>query len=226
MKKKLLYGFASTLLAAVMCVGFVACGETNAKNVVGEEFPEEQKAELWAAAFAEENFTNFKMVAKGTEKNEDGENVPIEMTFIVTEKGSYTKIPASMTNDKSKTGMYEMYIEKVEDGSYVYVKDEDGAWMKEKTSSVIDYGGLIAWAMLMSFADQAENYEYSAEWKGYIVPDEPATNEAPVLKFKGGKLVAIYSEEDDTNQSIVITYGKQKVSFPKATDVSEEVPEE
>ena len=221
MKKKWLYGIAAGALAAVMCVGFAACGGTNAKDVKGEEFPAEKKEEMWQAAFADENFTNFKMVAKGTEKKEDGKAIKEEMIVIITEKGSYTKIPASMTNDKKA---YEMYIEKAEDYEYVYVKDEDGKWVKvkEEAGKTPDLGKVLVASAIYSFKDQAENYEYSKEWKGYIVPDEPATSEAPVLKFKGGKLVAIYSKETDAGQDIVFTYGKQKISFPKATELTEE----
>lgn len=219
MKKKLLFGIVSALLAVLMCIGFVACGGIDAKSVKGEEFPEDEKATRWAAAFDEENFTSYKMEVAVEMKDESGSG-KVEITLVVAEQGIYVKFYA---NGEGTKVTQEIYIENVEDGVYLYAKADNG-WMKQKadqqTADEMVSGmtnGLMD--MLFSFTEQADNYEYSAEWKGYVVPGEEATSEAPVIKFKDGKVAALYTEVEGMKLHLVFTYGNQKVKFPKAVDL-------
>ena len=232
-KRAVVATMASLALAGVMCVGFAACGGESAKSIKGEEVTAEQ----WDAAFEnEELYQNFKLEIENETVITMGDiKVTIDATgeLLYADQKTYTtqKAKTSVKGDLpagagysdgtveseyyvDETGETTKYIEK-KDGAWAYV--EQGSGMDHYTSAMEELEFLIDQAGSLDF----EDYEYSTEHNGYVEKDAEE-GDLIVIKFKDGKLKAMYVEQSGTEGpasmsmtgSYVITYGGQSVTLP------------
>ena len=230
MKHKFLSGIATAALAAVMCIGFVGCGG-GAASIKGEEVTQEQ----WTAAFSDETFSNYKLTAKATAEEKEGDKsgkTNSEVTVTVADKKEHIVMKSSAEgNAYSEDALKEMNREEefYVDGTGIvpvcYAKNEDGKW--EKTPSGMTASSIVG--VVKACALFYGQFEYSEEKEGYVLK---AAAQLPsgsgdmlknaVLKFKDGKLagfVVEYNDEEDGDyskmvQDYLFTYGGQKVELP------------
>lgn len=241
-KKAIVSTVASIALAGVMCVGFAACGGgASAKSVKGEEIDEA----TWNAAFeSEEIYKNFKLDASsttitemklGTEKIKTTMNSAVTYNYadqkthgVGEVKTSVSgKLPEGAGTPTAGTVKTDYYldesvtpytcIEKV-DGKWTNVTlTQDNSYKYASAMNTIEHG-ILNLLPSDAFAD----YVYSAEHKGYVEKDAQETDPLVVVKFKDGKLKAVYAEGSEelngvkttTTYSFVITYGGQSVTLP------------
>ena len=221
MKHKLLFGFATAAMAAVMCVGFAACGGgVDAAGVKGVEVSKEQ----WEAAakdLADKYLSNELQLTVLVQKESTTEmsgkvgdkelsfsgTQSSEVTYVINGKKASAKgeqevkldgdeeLLEAMHMKKPDSGKteYEAYSEETDDGTYVTAKDKDGKWVKQEGFAV--YSELVD---LLDLGDY-EEYVYNQDLKGYVDKDYDAEKDTryTVYKFnKDGKLVAIYTHSD------------------------------
>lgn len=242
-KKAIVSTVAGIALAGVMCVGFAACGGgASAKSVKGEEID----AATWDAAFEnEEIYKNFKLDASSTmitEMTAGTEKIKATIdgtaTYYYADQKTHAvnnmkttvsgKIPEGTPGTPvAGTVKTEYYLDESVT-PYVCIDKVDGKWanvtLTEENSykyasamNTIEYG-ILNLLPSEAFAD----YVYSAEHKGYVEKDAKETDPLVVVKFKDGKLKAVYAEGSEelngvkttTTYSFVITYGGQSVTLP------------
>lgn len=257
MKKRAIFStFASLALAGVMCVGFAACGGETAESVNGEEVTADQ----WASALENEDlYKNFKLnvnsdivmemkVSAGTETKEIKVSGTQTGEIVYADSKTYSKNTATVTisglSDEEKALMNSMlesmlgdfkegtteeesYVDESAEPTKYIVKDEDGKWVYD------DYGtgGLKVLSGLARMIGDYENYEYSEHFKGYVEKGTAEdAEEYTVVKFKDGKLKAIYEKSggagDSSGMSMtqtmttsyVITYDGQSVTVPTVSE--------
>lgn len=220
MKHKLLFGFATAAMAAVMCVGFAACGGgPNAKSVKGEEITEEQ----WNSFTDVFEKEDAKYTIETSVKTEtDDASGSTTLTLIQNGAKSYYKLEASGKSAGDKVEHTEESYVEYKDGKYtVYTKGEDGKWTSEEENySPYDYTDTLGpltgmMTQLVSYAA----FEYSADQKGYVLKNLPEGATSPVLKFdKDGRLVAIYyaydTEQGSMELNLVIDYDAKDITLP------------
>lgn len=220
MKHKLLFGFATAAMAAVMCVGFAACGGgPNAKSVKGEEITEEQWGKF--TDYFEKEDAKYTIETSVETKSDDGSGTTL-MTFTQDGAKSYYKVEVNgKVGDKKVDDVSEVYVEK-KDGAYVvYEKGEDGKWTSEEEGySPVDYMSTLGpisemASTLLSYSA----FEYSADQKGYVLKNAPEGTTSPVLKFdKDGRLVAIYYsyevEQGSMEFNLVVDYDAKGITLP------------
>ena len=197
--------------------------ESAAKNVVGEEVTQE----TWDAAFDGARFGEIYANFKLEESIISTQDMDGKMN-IITQEATYTYVKGlsyvKRTTQSNFFGNFEeeYYVDETS-GSASYIAKIDGLW-----ESVINEGAYVsATDYLMQIVKMLpsldyEDYEYSAEYKGYAYKDADE-GELYVLKFQNGKLKAIYGEpnyaasgvEYTTIFSYVMTYGGQSVTPPK-----------
>ena len=219
MKHKLLFGFATAAMAAVMCVGFAACGGVDAKGVKGEEVT----AEKWEAALDALDAEDAKYTIEATTKmTADGYSAEGTATLVVNGAKVYYKSESTEEVEGEKeTDVYEAYTE-YKDGKYtVYKKDDDGKWTSEESP----FGG-VSYSYILGVAfsgiPKYDDYKYSADDKGYVLKEVAEGESSPVVKFdKDGKLVAIYFNgkqdigiEVDMELNAVIDYSAKDITLP------------
>lgn len=251
-KKALISAIAGIALAGVLCAGFAACngGPDAAKDLKGQTI----KKEVWDAALQEDAFANFKLEFETSNVNE---KIQAANTLTATRLSKATYVYSAQktyvkgTNSIKYTGVPEDEKENYEDYSLAIeyyldesgeeeygkcVAKEDGKWTsveltKENHNQYASAKGaadLFINSMLPS--KNFEDYEYSEEHKGYVVKDANE-GELFVVKFKNGKLRAIYVESTSENSygqdesqytrkttdvaSYLFTFGGQKVTLPK-----------
>ena len=219
MKHKLLFGFATAAMAAVMCVGFAACGGVDAKSVKGEEVTAEQWEAALKALDAED--AKYTIEATSTSKSDKG-NTESESTLVVNgAKTHYTYKSTMEVDGEKQTDEGDIYVEH-KDGAYVvYEKGEDGKWTSEESP----FGG-VSYSYILGVAfsgiPKYDDYKYSADDKGYVLKEVAEGESSPVVKFdKDGKLVAIYFNgkqdigiEVDMELNAVIDYSAKDITLP------------
>ena len=240
MKKSIMAAFAAIFLGAA-CVGFAACGAggPDAKSVEGIEVTEEQ----WNEAIRYFNRTDAECVIRVSSNEtvkEGDKTVNTAGTGEGRVKGGKAYVKRSVKMSGNGIGDGEGYImsrEKAdeiekdvieyyglfEDGkNYYYTKNNDGDWGK------FSLGGdsyNVAAALLLDgiggFPRYDDEFECSAEDKGYIVKNSPKK----VLKFgKVGddvRLVAVYQYGEEINGE---TFSKLEVncviSYTNVADIT------
>lgn len=219
MKHKLLFGFATAAMAAVMCVGFAACGGVDAKSVKGEEVTAEQ----WEKALKALGAEDAKYTIEATNKmTADGYSAEGTSTLVVNGAKVYMKSESTEEVEGEKeSDVYEAYTE-YKDGKYtVYEKDDDGKWTSEESSyGGVDYTYILGTAF--SGFPEYDDYKYSADDKGYVLKEVAEGESSPVVKFdKDGKLVAIYFNgkrdigfEVEMEFNAVIEYSADEITLP------------
>lgn len=224
MKRKVLLGIAAAALAAVMCVGFSACGE-NAEGVRGEEVTEKQwnsalayfteeeavyKIECSEEQVEERKFEYIDEILSGSatciqtvEAVKNGEKEHVKQTRKIEFSGDYKKIAAALDQEiEAVDEEEEMYAEKKDDAITVYSKDDNEKWTTSKGYSSIAYGKIREVLSNMSISLSYSSYEYSNDLKGYVLKDSQKRDSVYVLKFNGdGKLCAIYFEYETVTKS-------------------------
>lgn len=213
MKHKLLFGFIAAAMAAVMCVGFAACGGVNAKGVKGERVD----AETWTKAF--ENLTKkdavftieVSSVTRESEKGKDGELVvdnssENSTSYTIIKNGSKEYVHSVVERTTSESGEdasgesslkserktdTESYAEYTGSKYVVYRTNESGRWATfDGISGVIPFSAVLG---LINGTYSA--YSYSEDEQGYVLSDPGEYDYPYVVKFdKDGRLVAIYCE--------------------------------
>ena len=225
MKKKLLMSISAAALAAVMCVGFVACGEDGnpAAKIEGEELPAETFAADWEAAFAKENFEDFKMVLKeNSEYVQDGktQKATTSLTMVRAEGVESIKITGKSAGQSRSMEYCNDFANSV---YYKKTPETNNKWLE---TQVCDLTVDEQLGMLLMFEDMAEDFTYSATEKGYVYVEGGTKI---VLKFQEGKIVAMCNEVTISESAgggaeptvvrhdvydVVLTYGGQKVTPP------------
>lgn len=220
MKHKLLFGFATAAMAAVMCVGFAACGGVDAKSVKGEEVTAEQWEAALDALDAED--AKYTIEATSTSKSDKG-NTESESTLVVNgAKTHYTYKSTMEVDGEKQTDEGDIYVEH-KDGAYVvYEKGEDGKWTsEEERSNHYDYTTILG--VVFGGYPAYDEYKYSADDKGYVLKDVAEGESSPVIKFdKDGKLVAVYFNGKldmeflvlETEVNVVIDYDAKDITLP------------
>lgn len=231
MQKKNVCAAAAMVLAGAMCLGFAACGTENAEDMKSEQVT----AEVWAAALSEEAFTNYKLDVnmEYIVKKDGAETAKTVQTYLITvaDGNAYGKITYVYSGNDIREDddgnpvteeTEENYEETTNTGNFRYEKDEAGKWSKEETSHVYLSTIVLNYCALKNEYDK---FEYNEEKQGYTVKSEFQEDlgfSGIVMKFKGGKLVAvIQSDERESSNNVrvstgsfVITYGGQKVTLP------------
>ena len=237
-KRAIVSTLASIALAGVMCVGFAACGGDTAESIKGEEVDQA----TWDAAFEnEELYKNFKLETEGdmvmemtlAEKTikvtaeQSGECIYADAkTYaIVKAKTSVSGDLPDEMKDYYKDGSEEMEYYVDESGEEIkYVAKVDGKWANITENTNRYNSALEALENVLDNvvgSGEYEDYEYSAEHNGYVAK-EAREGELVVIKFKDGKLKAIYTKETEESasakttftMSYVITYEGQSVTVP------------
>ena len=250
-KRACISTIAGIALAGVLCVGFAACGGSNdtAKDMKGETITKD----VWDAAIQEDAFANFKLEldtsnvnAKTQASNTLTSTQTANATYIYAEQKTYVKgtniqkhtgVPEEeKDNYKDTTENIEYYLDESGTGEYgKCIVKEDGKW----TNVELNKDNYNNYTSAKSAADffinyqlpskNFEDYKYSEEHKGYIAKDAKE-GELLVVKFKKGKLRAIYVENTDEDtqgegesqytrkrtetSSYLFTFGGQKVTLP------------
>ena len=183
-----------------MCAGPAACGET-AESIKGEEVTAEQ----WAAALGEESLKNFKV------------------DFDVSNVAEYEKF--------SYEGTQKMNVKFVNGNQYITmegngkVKGEIPDEMKEhfkETEIKLDY---YFDSEKMEFIDEVDGkwaYVTASSTAPYAEGNDILADQSTVIKFKDGKLKAVYAvntgEQDGTKYTMTISaifaFGGQEVTLP------------
>ena len=121
-----------------------------------------------------------------------------------------------VVQEAAAQGVLEEYYEKTESGYDYYVKDNDVEWTKYHRAT-----GMATVSEFVSYGQLYELFEYSAEHGGYLLN---SSGRNIVFKFKNGKLVVIYTEEQRTNSdgdqvvmtgTTTLTYGGQSLTLPE-----------
>ncbi len=224
MKKKVLFGITAAALAAVMCVGFSACGG-NAESVRGEEVTEKQwnsaldyfteedavyKIECREEQVEERKFEYIDEILSGgatcvqtIEAVKNGTKEYVKQTKKLDFSGDYKKIAAALDQEIEETDEEdETYAESKDGVITVYSKDDNEKWTTNKGYSSIAYGKIREVLSNMSISLSYSSYEYSNDLMGYILKDSQKRDSVYVLKFNGdGKLCAIYFEYETVTKS-------------------------
>lgn len=227
--KKIFTTITAALLAAAMGFTLAACGNKDGENggenggggnaggntYTAESLVSEQvNAEQWAAAFAEENFTNVKIESVSTQTVE-GKQITNKMTIVIAGDISYFKSEyEGLTEEMEESGEYpemEQYYSNTEEGYVAYVKAGQ-EWVSSKIESTPIESVLDG--MVLAYAESQEQYSFSETHKGYVVEGEEGTGEAPIIKFKDGKLAAYVVSTEELKATVLITYGNQKLTLP------------
>lgn len=221
MKHKLLFGFATAAMAAVMCVGFAACGGgPNAKSVKGVEVTEEQWDKAFDYLTADDSVFTIEYKEERNSKSK-GELLGVDMSGTYTRTATISAVKngakeyVKMTDAEkykgkivdtmeaagqpTETNEEEERYSEYKDGAYtVYTKGDDGKW-----STSTGVSGVVPLLEIASELDSLSYsaYEYSADQKGYVLKGSTEEDHPVVVKFnKDGQLVAIYcgySEKHD-----------------------------
>lgn len=210
MRHKIFLTATAAALIAAMGVLFAGCGKS-AANIAGEQVSEEE----WKAAFAAENFENFKCVYtyvnQSTVGGEAGDTEET-ITYVIADKkehvtmaGEYSGSHIGVDNDGNEVKDYDMevYYEYGALLTTAYVKNDADDW--EKSTTLSSELGLYrkrvpSWIAL---ASAYSAFEYSAEKQGYVFVltgdgAGSALQQAfsgltdAVIKIEDGKLAAIY----------------------------------
>lgn len=226
-KRAVISTIASIALAGAMCAGLAACGET-AESIKGEEVTAEQ----WAAALGEESLKNFKVdfdvsnVAEYEKFSYEGtQKMSVKFVngnqYITMEVNGKVKgdIPDDM---KEYFKEMEIKLDYYYDGENAkFIDEADGKWTYVTASSTAPYAECYEILEMLIDSDEYEDYEYSADKKGYVLKGAEA-DQSPVIKFKDGKLKAVYAvntgEQDGTKYTMTISaifaFGGQEVTLP------------
>ena len=251
-KRVLISATAGIALAGMLCVGFAACSGDNdaAKDLQGETITKE----VWDAAIQEEAFANFKLefeTSNVSEKIQAANTLTStqssKATYVYAEQKTYVTGTNSVTytgvpeeekdNYKDESQEIEYYLD--ESGEEEYGKcivKEDGKWTNVELNQdnhnhyTSAKGAVDFFINHMLPSKNFEDYEYSEEHEGYVAK-EAQEGELIVVKFKNGKLRAIYTEETDEETygedeeqytrkrketaTYLFTFGGQKVTLPK-----------
>ena len=227
MKKRAVFStVASIALAGAMCVGFAACGGETAESIKGEEV---DKA-TWDAAFSEDSIGNVKAEMEITSVNTYetfsyeaeqkivasfvGENQYIKLEGSGKVKGD---LPAEMQGHLVEN---EIKLDYYYDGeNSEYIDEVDGNWAYVTASAETPYIDALELVADMIPLTDYEEYEYSADKNGYVLKEE---EQSPVIKFKDGKLKAVYlvntreqgSVKNMMTISAIFTFSGQEVTLP------------
>ena len=229
MKKKILIGIATGVIAAAMCAGFAACGGANAKSVKGEKVTEEQWQKALVALWDEKAEFTVETYSKETEKatiesmvHNTKYSVTTTESFTYTKKGALeSKLGSSKTSyggDKeyaeSKNGKalekeVELYYQSTADTNYLYEKGLDGEWSKKSTYSSL-ISSVEGFSQLTSLGGSYSSFVYSPDHNGYVPKSyQKGEDDVTVIKFRDGKLVAVYIYEKEIDiQDAGVLYGK------------------
>lgn len=214
MRHRLLFGLAASMMAALMCVGFAACGRVDAKTFAGEEITEEQWND--AVRLLQNEETRFTIEAQatsnGTVEADLTPNGGSKLSGDVSSTGTwsyvrngnkeYTKQVEDVTFSGDAKRIYEVfgpivdmkegrteeerYTEKNDSVYTLYYRDDNGNWKKRR--------GVSSQNMLAGILKVTDynRYEYSTEQKGYVLKDA-GEDKLLVLKFdKNARLSAVY----------------------------------
>ena len=236
--KKGIAAISAVTMAAVMCVGLVACGDSKseAEKIVSEEVTQAE----WEAAFAEENFANCKLV----------------LTTIYAYKGTITEARESSSGgtiingqvSEAKQTITSTYIQDgamvrcnlkavskggadlmIPDGESEYYWADGNRYTVTKKGVTVEEGVemVTIYSMVPNISDKYQYFEYSKEAKGYVYKQgAPNSNEyfgSGIFKFQNGKLAACIFSDTETydegmesvTETFVFTYGGQTVTLPK-----------
>lgn len=203
-------------------------GEGEQSGLEYQKFDEATLAQDWAAAFAAENFTNYKAVSTAeimvTQGDLQGKQISNATTTVDGTKGSYVQ-ETDWVDAKQKMSV-EYYADWSTEPGTGYERFDGGAWQSSDTAApLIRQFGII----VTMYRDIADQFVYNAEKNGYepkagatftYMGQEIAFPE--LLQFKDGKLVRIINSPAESNQNVmtvsssvsVITYGGQTVTTP------------
>lgn len=235
MKKRFFAAAVSVATAAVMCFALASCGDPKAADVKSEKI---ETKEAWEAAFAEENFENYKAymtMSTSTETTkEDGSTEKgsrtVSLTGSVADKKEYlkgkAKFEGSMMKHYKKEATMEAYGDLTGTEAVMYMKEDDEKWytspsmdegvdFNEYTSLYYIFGGLY------------ESFEYNDEAQGYVFKGMGvlvSQYKGYTLKFKDGKFVGFCSTTEaertgskaTTTIDMYLEYGGQSVEIPQS----------
>ena len=240
MKKRVVLGFVSAALAAVMCLGFAGCGGSNAESVKGKEVTEKQ----WNAAiefflktdakytisYSRERTSEMKFeyldekLSGSTTVVKNNAKEYVKQADKIKISGDMKKIAAALDDEVETVDTVEEQYAVYKGTTYtVYTQDDDETWVtNERSGSIIPFS-LVTSGVSLSYS----SYEYSKDLNGYVPKDAIQDGDMYVVKFNGdGKLCAIYYNYERSTKSgnyenkyrqtlnIVIRYKEEKITLP------------
>lgn len=229
---------AVAVLSLGIAVGAAGCsgGSTAAKGVRSEEVTKEQ----WDTAIAEfgtgEAYENFKAeisICVHGRRYTDGVFVELkfytDIVMVVADGKQYYSESTWQKGKYGKIGLDHVYAT----DEYYSVANTDGTYTKytlnaaDEWSTSTAYSGVVSYSQVTNYLSDKnyDSYVFSGDRGGYVEYND-RDETGVVVKFKDGKLAAIWGDDQEfdgissgavveTTLSIVITYGKQKVELPE-----------
>lgn len=248
--KKLFLSIITAAMTGVLCIGFAACSSSvNAKSVKGEEVTEDQWVAALGTLLDDKSTFTVEYFVKGSadykhktmvQTTEWGAKMTQRMTY--TKNGtlqsaigykkmslSGDKAAAEQSMGKAAKTEVELYSATTASKIYNYEKGRDDKWTRREAYNSVIYG---AFGYTIDYLKNSYSaFVYSTEHKGYIskyYDDDDSS--ITVYKFSGGKLVAIYTYQEDvdiddevqeyeiisykTETNATITYSAKDVILP------------
>ena len=230
-KKALITALTSIALTGALCVGFASCdkGGDDARDLEGETITKE----VWDAAIREDAFENFKLEydASYISEKTQGESTvtttqSAKAAYVYAEKKTYAKgtneikysgVPEGEQEDyQDESEEIEYYLDESGSGEYgKCIVRVDGIWTDLELNSE-NYSNYVSAKSAVDFfineqlpSKNFEDYEYSETHKGYVAK-QTEEGKLIVVKFKNGKLRALYVEEKDEE-----TYGEEEEQYTR-----------
>ena len=222
-KAKLFTTVFSVALAGALCVGLTACGDNPFSSKAWKMKSEEVTAEQWTEAFKEDNFKNVKIesttIQEGKFENKDGTKedakVVIERTAVIVDDVQYYTAKATVKKGSQNFKDYvqnlnaESYSTKTGEGKYnVVYKNKDGKWRQYPAESGVaksvlyQYLGLGNFSNVFKYVDAESGYMLDAS-NTEVTGDELQYLNGYRLKFKDGKLAAVFGDHTQTETTTV-----------------------
>lgn len=225
----------SVTLATVLCLGLVACEEKE-----GDDAPFEQLTEgQWRAAFAEENFENYRCErTEVTEVNPNGLFGKRTVTATLVKEGDKLYGSARIVYEgewDDEETLEEFYLFDSGDASVFYTPTDNGFWKAQSVDAWKAYEYDIYKNLAFEhIGDYYNCFEYSEANTCYCAKKiEDEVLEAEFIgfqfsgldyKFKNGKLITLFYEEDwvdgdgkvygNLQSNCNVAYGGNKVILP------------
>ena len=214
--KKCFTMLLSVGLAGICAIGIAACGgASSAKNIISDIVTQEE----WEAAFAEENFENFKLEAtrNSTEEwwvddkmlQEESWKMQRNSIVVCENENLYENMYVKWKNAAKSESLVDEHYYDFANG-LEYIKDENNQW-SVSPSEYNKIGSLLYYYLFaididedfhMYFPECFDLFEYSEKEKGYLYEyreQDEGDHEnifRLILKFKEGKLAGCYVSAD------------------------------